>query len=1073
MKTNYSPSINIIRDAQKEMEYIITENAEKSAIKILNDFNKGFHSFSIIGSYGTGKSSFLWALQQTLTNKKTFFDVTLPKNVNTVDVINIVGDYHSLIQAFNDVFSIKDDYTSNQKLFDCIFQTYTKLGKNGLLVIVIDEFGKFLEYAANNNPEKEMYFIQQLAEFVNDPNRNILLLTSLHQGLDTYAYNLSSTQKNEWKKVKGRIQEIAFNEPVEQLLTLASKHFVSFLGETKENNYSKTLLNLQKTNYVFSAKTEYFEKIKNSLYPLDIFSAYILTLALQKYGQNERSLFSFLQASDDLGLNDTNRKDILFSIPSVYNYLLSNHYHFLTSSANPDYSNWNFIKDSLQRAEVIDDIKLIVAQDLIKTIGLLQIFASKGAKINDDFLINYLLNKHKKGEIEATIKILDKNKIIRYSKFNFSYQLYQGTDLDIERALIKAENQVSQVVNLVPKLSTYFNFPIVTAKSNSYRTGTPRLFEYELSETPIFKTPEGEIDGFINLIFNPKLSVKKIQEATKDVEQAIMYVFFKNSDKISSALYDIEKTKQVLSNIEDDKDWVAIRELQSIINSNTILLNHYVLDALFNNDVEWIYKGNKLTISNKKELNKKLSVICDEVYKKTPIIRNELFNKHNVSAAISTARKSYFKALVNSSHEEELGFEPTKFPPEKTIYYTLLVKNGIHKKAGLDYGLFEPDKNSDLYELWKVSSEFLASAKNERKNITELINVLTSAPYKIKQGIIDFWIPTFLFIRKGDYALYSEGVFKPYINEQTLYLITRNPQDYQIKSFELNDLRLSFFNKYRELLRQENSTKFNVETFIESVRPILLTFKELTIYSQRTKRLSKEAINLRNAIQFAEDPEKLFFDEFPKSLGFNSVELLKSEQKFDDYIYKFQNTLDEIRNSYSELLNRVEKFIAKETLNTESDFNVYKQALSKRFSTLKDHQLLAKQKTFLQRVNSPLNDRDSWLESIGQALIGKPITTIEDKEEKILKDNFKHFVKELDNLCEIEKLEVDEEKEDVFKFDFTTKKSGLIPHVVRVSKDKILNAEKNISAIQKELGQDKQIRIAILAKLLKIELDNE
>lgn len=576
------------------------------------------------------------------------------------------------------------------------------------------------------------------------------------------------------------------------------------------------------------------------------------------------------------------------------------------------------------------------------------------------------------------------------------------------------------------------------------------------------------------MIFNTKLTAKKIKELTKDEANATVYGFFKNTDKISSALFEIEKTNQVLKNIEDDGDRVAINELQKILRSNKILLNHYVLDTLYNqNDVEWIYNGKKLNLKNKKELNKQLSVICDTVYHKTPIIKNELFNKHKPSGAISSARKNYFDALTTNFDKEELGFESTKFPPEKTIYYTLLHKNGIHVQTNSGYTLTKPNENADLYNIWEVCESFLSSAKNEPKKITALIEILTSAPYKVKQGVIDFWLPTFLFLRRGDYALYSEGKFKPYINKQELYLITRTPELYTVKSFELNDLRLSFFNKYRELLRQEDSENLNLESFIESIRPILLTFKGLIPYSQKTNRISQEAIDLRKAIQFAQDPEKVFFDEFPKALGFNATDLLKSNNHFDDYIFKFQTTLDEIKNSYNELLNRFEEFIVSEIIGRKCDFETYKKELSKRFTALKEHQLLAKQKTFIQRVNSPLNDRDSWLASIAQALIGKPLTAIEDKDENALKDSLKHLVKELDNISELESLNFDSKKEDVFKLDFTTKKKGLIPHVVRVPKSKIEKVQKNIDMIEKELGDDKQMRIAILAKLLKQELENE
>ncbi|MDZ7776519.1 MAG: hypothetical protein U5L09_13380 [Bacteroidales bacterium] len=68
-----------------------------------------------------------------------------------------------------------------------------------------------------------MYFVQQLAEFVNNPQKPNLLITTLHQSFNDYAISLSRTQKTEWDKVKGRLVEISFNEPVEQLLLLASE----------------------------------------------------------------------------------------------------------------------------------------------------------------------------------------------------------------------------------------------------------------------------------------------------------------------------------------------------------------------------------------------------------------------------------------------------------------------------------------------------------------------------------------------------------------------------------------------------------------------------------------------------------------------------------------------------------------------------------------------------------------------------------------------------------------------------------------------------------------------------------
>ncbi len=233
MPTKYSTSTNIIRDLKRDIGYIVTPNALRIVDQIKSDFSRGLRSFNIIGSYGTGKSSFLWALEQSLTGGKKIFKTDLLPN-QKVEVIKFIGEYKSLTQVFYDHFEIKTKDQHVEDLLSLIYFQYddlSKKSKNPLLVIVLDEFGKFLEYASQHEPEKELYFIQQLAEFANDPENNILLITTVHQNFDAYAISLSNAQKQEWTKVKGRFREIVFNEPIEQLLFLAAEHLHK--GKTK------------------------------------------------------------------------------------------------------------------------------------------------------------------------------------------------------------------------------------------------------------------------------------------------------------------------------------------------------------------------------------------------------------------------------------------------------------------------------------------------------------------------------------------------------------------------------------------------------------------------------------------------------------------------------------------------------------------------------------------------------------------------------------------------------------------------------------------------------------------------
>lgn len=120
--------------------------------------------------------------------------------------MNIVGDYSSLARLISEKLNAEYD-----NAIDALHAYYNSLRKqNKFLFIVIDEFGKILEHAANKNPEKELYFLQKLAEFVNVPTRNIILLTTLHQNFGSYAAKLTEQQRNEWLKVKGRFKEVVF-----------------------------------------------------------------------------------------------------------------------------------------------------------------------------------------------------------------------------------------------------------------------------------------------------------------------------------------------------------------------------------------------------------------------------------------------------------------------------------------------------------------------------------------------------------------------------------------------------------------------------------------------------------------------------------------------------------------------------------------------------------------------------------------------------------------------------------------------------------------------------------------------
>lgn len=1067
MANNFTTSVNILRDTERDFNYIPTPNAGQVVSQIVNDFKKGIRSFNIIGTYGTGKSSFLLALEQSLKGKKRYFEPNFIANPK-VDFVKIVGSYTSVVEQFADIFEVSTNKNKHENILSEIFNRYHSLGKdNGMLFLLLDEFGKFLEYASKHNPEDELYFIQQLAEFCNNPKYNIVLITTVHQSFESYAYSLNTTQKQEWTKVKGRFREITFNEPVEQLLYLASEYVAENIATIPNKSTVEKCLKLAVETKAFDFNKDFLNEIATKLYPLDILAANTLTLALQRYGQNERSLFTFLESTDHTGLAKFNKQENPFyNLSCVYDYLNFNFYSFLTSRYNPDFSSWSSIRSAIENVERTFDTSINDYIKVVKTIGILNVFSANGANLDGEFLSNYLEIACGVSDSETLIKNLDAKNIIRFRFHSKRYILFEGTDLDIQTAIIEAGNKISEVSDVASLLNKHIQLPAKSARQYSFVTGTPRTFLYKISDYPINDIPENETDGYINIVINDRLKESEVQNKSKQHEEAIIYCFFKNSIEIKNLLFEIEKSEKVLQ--ENKEDRVAKRELEIILQSQISLLENQIKKkGLFTENVVWFFNGVEKKVTNETDFNKLLSQVCNIVYSATPVFKNELVNRHKISSSIHTAKKNYFKALVNNWDKENLGFEDAKFPPEKTIYLSLLQNNGISPIRENTTDVISIDENSTFYKLWTASEKFIEDAKFEPKRVSDFIKVLSKRPFKLKQGLIDFWIPTFLFLKRDDFAVFSEDSYIPYLSEENLELIAKKPQDYTIKAFDIEGVKLDIFNSYRTFLNQSVEQKFDNSSFIETIKPFIVFYKQLPEYSKQTKRLSPSALKIRQAIVKSKDPEETFFESFPSALGLSLNALQQDRSKLQSYVTNLQNAVRELRTSYDELVKRFEGFICDEIIGKPVEFEEYKEHLQKRFEKLKKHLLLANQKTLVQRIDSALEDKTAWLNSIAQAITGKTLEVFTDEDEILLYEKFKAMILELDSLTNISKADIDEANEEVIGVKIDSFFSKIDPKVVRVPKSKSREIEELKIALKTKLGKDNTSNIAAVLNLLK------
>ncbi|MFK7946301.1 MAG: hypothetical protein AB8G11_01835 [Saprospiraceae bacterium] len=1072
MSVNFSPSINIIRDNAKQINYIPTNNSKQIYQSIASNFASGLHSFTIIGSYGTGKSAFLVALENTLRGEQIFFERS-DNNFNGIEdfqFINIVGSVNSVIDSVATEFDVK----SNTKTI--LKHIKTQLSANKCLVIVIDEFGKFLEYAAKNNPDEELYFIQQLAELANDENHNLLFITTLHQNFDAYANDLDESQRKEWEKVKGRLKELTFNEPVEQLLALAAERINDKFVDLKKPTYPKELVKVIKANSIFPLRNQLKKAFVQQLYPFEPLSAAALTIALQRYGQNERSLFTFLDTKDYKGIQQFDiEKENYYSLASIYDYFYHNYFSTLTSrDKNHDYRSWTLIRNSIDRVEAIfENEEQEAALKIVKTIGLLNLLATKATKINNDFLKIYCKECLGIEKIDFILGQLAGSQIVRHQRYRDNYVLYEGSDIDIDGELDKLRSEVEPIKNISRALKKFLPLDFAAAKSASYKRGTPRFFQFEISERPLKTFNGNEIDGFVNLLFTDDIEKSEILEI---VNQPILHAYFVETPNIKKKLHEIEVVDKLYKSIDNHKDAAKV-EVSNERDFRIQSLKNYLNTVLFNNsnNVNWYFNGETITIKSRTDFNKMLSQICETIYHKTPTLRSELMNRHKLSSNVSLARRNLLRRVIDNYEEENLGFTASEFPPEKAIYFALLKNTGIHKEGRLGLHYFGEPTDDTFLELWNACNTFLESATVGKKSLTELVDILSRQPFKLKNGFLEFWLPIYLFIRRDEYTLYREDIYIPYLNFDILDALMRGIQKYQIKTFHIQGIRLELFNKYRELIRQPEVDNVKETSFINTIKPFIVFYnREINDYARKTNRISDDAKAFRKSVKGARELEKVFFEDLLTNFGVSLNDLAGSEDNLNGYVKRLRDAMRELTSVYANLIERIEENILEELGLVGQPFYQYLKAIKKRYQPLKNYLLTDKQKIFKARLFGQLDSPEKYFSSIATALVGKTLDKINDEQEFILHEKIKQGLRELDNLLEIANLDFEEKEETALQIEITSFNKEPVKHKVILSKSqskKVNNLEQELRTVLER--SDIKIQQAVLIKLLEKQLNGK
>ncbi|ABA25021.1 hypothetical protein Ava_B0311 (plasmid) [Trichormus variabilis ATCC 29413] len=1039
LKRRYSRSINLERDFDKIESlqgYILTERSVDATKRILAGLTgkSENRAWTITSVYGTGKSAFAHffvslcaplnsqshqvaleiviktfgsdsseysAIQNTLPTQGLFRAVVTaqrePLSNTIVRALERGAETFWSRQQINKIkvarklvdlgAQVADGKIIDSKEIPSLIREVANSASTGI-VLVIDELGKNLEFAVQNQGAEDLYLLQQLAELPKDKDYQIYIIGLLHQAFADYSERLASIQRNEWSKIQGRFEDIPFKDSPTQMMRLIGKA----IDQSKAINHQGIIAEQTKKwieNLPDEIKDDYTHEILADTYPLHPITALVMPMLCTRYAQNDRSLFTFLTSDEPYSfksfLKETPIDNIslpVLKLDRVYDYFIEAVGSGLGS--RPNLQRWIEIKNLIDDAKGKDIDSLRV----LKTIGILNLVTTTGAMRATRTLVTMamcdnILDKNK-NHWEGVIENLLQKGIITYRRQLDELRIWQGSDFNVDIELTNyLERERSPLVNLISDIRPLK--PIV-AQRHSYQTGTLRYFERcyvdGLKDLTKLYCSSNDCDGLI-AYWVDEVEPTHIPASTADGKPLIVL----NPSRLDilrirarefAALKKIQTTAAELQS-----DGVARQEVRYRLTQAEKLLDETITQTfdVATNNICW-FRGKKEKVNYITDFNAKLSDICDEIYHLGLKLRNELINRRELTSQGAKARRELIEAMLEKQDRERLCLEG--FGPEVAMYYSVLSETGIHRQENGDWGLYSPYDKSGISTIWHAINDFCLQAKDKIQNLDKLYKILEAPPYGVKRGVIPVLIAAVLLYHVEDVGVYKDGTFIPVLGSEHFELLLKEPSRFGVKYFEVMGLRSQVFRELELILRQQNITKargVRNSTLLVVVKPLFQFVKKLPSYTIKTKRLSNEALAVLQNLQKAQEPDELLFTSLPLACGLNPI---VAGEEDDGTVAKTLRkklvaSLHEIQTAYDRLLSECQSLLYA-AFSVRSGEEKLREDLRVRASYLSGQVLERRVRSFVQAAVDENATDTEWLEALLMIVADKPAESWTDED---------------------------------------------------------------------------------------------
>ena len=845
---------------------------------------------------------------------------------------------------------------------------------SGGLVLLIDEMGKFLEAAAHDG--SDIHLFQQLAERASRSDGRLIVVGILHQAFEEYAHQLSRQMRDEWSKIQGRFVDLVVNTTGDEQVDLIGRAIRSKHSPKPPGPLSKDVAGL------LSGQTSpYFPEMLEDCWPLHPVVACLLgPLSRRRFGQNQRSLFGFLNSAEPQGFQDflrhANDGD-LYGPERLWDYLRIN----LEPSilASPDGHRWALAADALGRCEAMGGEEFHLR--VLKAIAVLDLLKDRSGLVPNTDLLQLIVPDVASEELGTVLDDLQSWSLIVFRKFIDAYAVFEGSDFDIDQALDQASSNLGEIdLNLVGAMA---NLQPIVAKRHYHRTGALRWFD--VSVVPLaeieriasdYSPRHGAIGSFFLVIpmqgEPPDSADETCRAAVQQAHRLDTIVGLSPSawriPELAVELAALERVRDESPDLQHDR--IARREVLARLGAVEGCLEGELGRAF--DSATWYRRDADEKPLFRAELNSLASDLADARFKRAPKLRNELVSRVKPSSNAVAARNALLKKMVLNAGEVRLGIKG--FPAEGGLFASLLEATALYKETANGWRFVTPSpKENDVHNLtptWQAAKDCLVSNSFRAVPLSEIYDIWRQAPIGIKEGLLPVLAVAFILSERGTLAFYRQGMFHIHMSDLDVDYLVRDPGDVQLRWMDLSEVSRQLLSRMADLVRELDETnRLSHLEPIDVARGLVAIHDRLPPWVGRTQRLSRNALRIRQIFKHAKDPNKLIFDDLPSVLG--GADDTGEEDVTDRIAIRVRDGLMELKEAYPAMLNRLRETLLDELRVPNASASMLAE-LRDRAKNIRelggDHRLEA----FIIRL-AEFQGNDADMENLAGMAVNKPL----------------------------------------------------------------------------------------------------